>query len=747
MGHSYSSLRKSRRSALPVADTDATLAVESELNGKDHQGDKDGSDDKIKKTDNKQVKNDSQVAPHFYTSIPHSVPAPITRPEDYNSPTSHDDEGVQSGRLRALCPSSNVQEPPVHKVIASVLAKHAKSRAKPEPAGMARARRSKQIPRRRQRRIEMKMMGVDDTSTDIDVLAARALYNAACSPLCRLPDNLLVHIMCHLGWEDIWFLRHVSRVFMRLVSCRPELASVRDDDVGAMNGDTSLFALPTPWRPPVFPTHSPQLWSNLRQRSQTATFASGNNCAGCRAVPRQFLWMPLSSQFMHCTACRVDHPVALFSGRQMQLDKATTVSRVCIAHEGHVRLCDHKTVEWATVVRSLPGGQLNDFRNPSAEDKQNTFQVDPHLRIVCDHPSHGAYSHHGQPIASDSRTSRTGKSATQGTQLPPYERFAADSDKHDEANAERPSFVVHDMMVDGVKHTVITWSYTAHMDLTDTGDNTGCGDGAITAQAFRDRLHDLRKAHSPARYIAPPDHPDLLHELRCVDPERCGCLLYPGFQRIQRGGNNSRQTMVCRQHEVVRALHSRVSDIDHIRIRLVSCGRAPRCLKLVYTRTIRLKGLRICADPSPGLGRAWPPAMYLGRRLPQTFFFRRLHDATRHESVPIGWYQALDPASFSVTDDTDRQHIAWCRGRTCRLNPRYLRARPYNVDFEMNVTCLLGCEGRALLTGHQNCNMARTSQSFIMASVNHWGRWGTVDDAAEKLINFTLFNDHRTISD
>ena len=52
---------------------------------------------------------------------------------------------------------------------------------------------------------------------DIDVLAAYGLYNSACSHLCRLLEDVIVRIMDHLDWEDIFFLRHTSRVFMRLL--------------------------------------------------------------------------------------------------------------------------------------------------------------------------------------------------------------------------------------------------------------------------------------------------------------------------------------------------------------------------------------------------------------------------------------------------------------------------------------------------------------------------------------------------
>ncbi|ERS95373.1 hypothetical protein HMPREF1624_08251 [Sporothrix schenckii ATCC 58251] len=671
MGHSHSSLRKSRRLTVPVADTADTLAIHCGLDGKDSKYQKDYKDndgrDHRDGQDNKDDKSESTLTPQpkIDGPRPSPVPAPIPRSEDYLSPTSHDDEGVPLGRLRALCPSGPVPEPPVHDVIASVLAKQGKARGKAETAGMARARRSKNIPRRRRHRTNINSIDsidIRDKSPDLDVLAARALYNAACSPLCRLPDDVLARIMCHLGWDNIYFLRHTCRLFMRVFSTHSFFRLIRAPE--AINNNSSLFVLPTPWSPEKLPESCSASEMPVRCRDTTVHLRDrgywrqrcrdalrAQQCAGCRAAPQGY---QLADVYMHCTACRVDHPTDLFSGPQTRMDAATAAQRVCIGHEGHVRLCDHKTVDWATVVGSLPGRRVNNnFRNQfdtdairllqmsSAEGATSTqaiFSVEPYLRIVCDHPSHGAYSHHGRP----------NMQATPDTQLPPYRRFAADHGRDDEAAAERPSFVVHDMIVDGVNHKVVTWSYTAHMDLA---DNTG-GNGAITAQTFRNCLHDLRKTHSPARYIAPLDYPGLLHELRCVDPERCGCLLYPGFQRIQGQGtaNTPRQTttMTCRQHEVVRVLNSRASNMDHIRIRLVSCDRAPRCLKLVYTRTIRLEGF--CVNPDP----LWPPAIVGGGPMNPSSIFNYLRDALYDASVPLGWYQALDPLSYRVNDGDQR---------------------------------------------------------------------------------------------
>ncbi|CAK7232027.1 hypothetical protein SCUCBS95973_008123 [Sporothrix curviconia] len=517
------------------------------------------SEDNNKKTEakgnNDKNDNNSQQQPQSL-----AVPPPIPKATDYLSPTSHDNEDVPCGRLRALCPSGPVQDTPD-------IAPDADN-----------------------------VKNVDNIA-DLDILATRARHNAVKSPLCRLPESILVHIMSRcLSWHDLYFLRCTSRLFMRLFATDNYFDWLRD--ANDFNNNSSLIEVPTPWCPPRSPrdcqeqliagtcfapnkTHNREreYW---RQRFREVILAK--QCRGCRAVPQPY---QLQDLYMHCTACDVDHPTDLFSGPQTQMDAATAAQRVCIAHEGHVRLCAHKTVDWATVVQSLPGGRVNNnfgnvFGIPEKQGLQTSgaegekaaeskFSVDPYLRIVCDHPSHDAHSNHERGRFERGRfererNERETMSDTQDDGLPPYTRFAAGSDNNDKTNdkhgqAGRPSFVVHDLMVDGVNHKVITWSYTAHMDLADIGGSDS--GGAITAQAFRDRLRTLRKTNSAACYIAPLEYPGRLHELRCVDPERCGCLLYPGFQRRD---NRSRQAIVCRKHEVFRTLNSRVSDIDHIRI-------------------------------------------------------------------------------------------------------------------------------------------------------------------------------------
>ncbi|KAK0726789.1 hypothetical protein B0T26DRAFT_691765 [Lasiosphaeria miniovina] len=50
----------------------------------------------------------------------------------------------------------------------------------------------------------------------LDPLVAASYYNLTSSPLCRLPDELLLDIMGRVDWVGLQCLRRSSRVFMRL---------------------------------------------------------------------------------------------------------------------------------------------------------------------------------------------------------------------------------------------------------------------------------------------------------------------------------------------------------------------------------------------------------------------------------------------------------------------------------------------------------------------------------------------------
>ncbi|EFX06692.1 f-box domain containing protein [Grosmannia clavigera kw1407] len=119
------------------------------------------------------------------------------------------DEGMPFGRLWALCPHGHREQP----TRAAVLAK-------------------------KHRRNSVSLC-------DIDLLALRGMYNTAFSPICRLPDEMLVRIMGHLDWLDMLCIRRTSRIFLRLFG-RYEFSHLHDNNTG-------LFDLYAPWMVPALP--------------------------------------------------------------------------------------------------------------------------------------------------------------------------------------------------------------------------------------------------------------------------------------------------------------------------------------------------------------------------------------------------------------------------------------------------------------------------------------------------------------
>ncbi|KAJ0140086.1 hypothetical protein HZ326_17014 [Fusarium oxysporum f. sp. albedinis] len=73
--------------------------------------------------------------------------------------------------------------------------------------------------------------------------------------------------------------------------------------------------------------------------------------------------------FLHCHSCETDHPSLCFSQDQAKLPNG----RVCIANEGYIRICEHKTLTRADIQLLLP--------SEVHEDR-------PLFVTSCDHPEH-----------------------------------------------------------------------------------------------------------------------------------------------------------------------------------------------------------------------------------------------------------------------------------------------------------------------------------------------------------------------
>lgn len=418
-----------------------------------------------------------------------------------------------------------------------------------------------------------------------DPLAAAIIHNSRCLLLSRLPEELLLDIMDCLDPVSIFCLRRTTRTFLRLFSSQ----SFRELH------DKAGFFKPGPWTAQKLPQG--EEWFEMGRLLNRDSY-----CAPCQVgyVHGAFL----EAQYMHCSRCKFDHSATLFSAAQRNEDRA---KRICIGHEGHVRVCEHKTVNVGEVTRWMG------------------------RKFVCDHQSH----------------------------IPEH---------HAERNPKAMSaFPKLSLVLQGSGQAIL--SHTSHLDLS------GHDEEAVTAEAFRAHIRELRKG--PAGYIVPEYAPGILPELRAFDPSRCGCLLYPGLQP-HRGD--------CEKHVASRSLFSRVSEGQNsIEVSFASCEFGGRCLKVTHTRMIYFRtgmALRMLKVNKPEQVRGEP--------CDSMWKLARAVDACAG-AVSYNWYGALDPASYNLTLDRESFRITWCDDPQCINYHGYLRERAIKGR-RLNGRCADGCE-------------------------------------------------------
>lgn len=187
--------------------------------------------------------------------------------------------------------------------------------------------------------------GLGASLKDMDPLIADGYHNLTCSPLCRLPEELLLDIMKRLDIVSIQCLRRISRLFLRLY-CSPHFRRSHRDS-------TRILSTPNydHWYEPKGELRDS--WSPLLQLLDEDI---SDYCEDCQKRRTDQSWTTkstsLTMDYLHCSGCHFDHPTYLFSRNQRS--KSPKV-RICIGREGFVRVCEHQTVTWDVIV---PGRRL-----------------------------------------------------------------------------------------------------------------------------------------------------------------------------------------------------------------------------------------------------------------------------------------------------------------------------------------------------------------------------------------------------
>ncbi|TPX18710.1 uncharacterized protein E0L32_002567 [Thyridium curvatum] len=479
----------------------------------------------------------------------------------------------------------------------------------------------------------------DTAAEKMDPLILAAHHNLTASRLCRLPEELLLEIMCLLFDSDrssLQCLRRTCRLFLRLYHS-PEFSSCHDVQDRDRDDSLSIKTF-VPWYGPE-PQCRPQEPLDVYLERDLEQY-----CQDCRLARTDPTWSvriaSLTEEVMHCSGCGYDHPRILFSARQR---KTPAQKRICIGREGSMRICEHKFIEWHDVSKMVS----------SIERSKSDRFVEIRLH-GCNHVSHHPRHHEW----------RSPETLNQ-----PFCLRA---------------------VVTGSEKTWIDLrvKWHGHMDMSNfpysyTGDAR-----AATPTALCARLREFRK-WAP-RYIAPELPPGVLPEMNLLDPNCCACLHYEGAGRLPPGWvltpvhelywlacrtdprhrlqplrqeqtgqeNVSKKPLTSAHMTSLRYLSSGNRVLSKLELGIEGCQGGGQCLQIQYERHILLEALE--------------------------------SDGHRDGCPTLAWCQALDPDSYNLTDDAESFGVVWCKQVGCRNYYRYLRKPAVGLK-SVNQECRKAC--------------------------------------------------------
>jgi hypothetical protein len=524
-------------------------------------------------------------------------------------------------------------------------------------------------------------------SSSVDPLVMAAQHNLTRSPLCRLPDAVVVNIIRNLNrYYTIECLRRVSRVFLRLV---PQVFPDMYESVPS-NRPVTIAAWGA-WYQRVHhwgKARDPQTLPSDVQSALARLLQKDMYCDGCRTARAARDWgeklKKATKEYLHCSACRIDHPACLFSA---QGRSNPTETRICIGHEGFLRLCRHKVIRWSDLC---PNGR-------APNDRDSGW---PMLSSIasCEHPDH---------------VFRCGKRRVISILFP-----CRPGAKLSYKNRTSPATLR------------LTWIPEIHLE-TKEGQT-------LTADGLRSRLAELRA--DAGCFICPESKPGELIELLWFDPNRRDVgIQFEGAHTINwklvsqpRVGSNLDRTppqdpqtpgelgafvqerksyhpkSVAYPEELIksRAESQKVSslrmtlagtiDYFHVGVSRLLHGCSTKRMRLPKNPIrghFSMTKTPFGPDWSGGVSRVIVEGHFCGHTYASIEFER--HVVIFGGDLPLrmspNWYHSLDPDSYNLKDDQDGFGVYWCLQPRCANYYRYVLTRklekhdyhrPCNADCE-----------------------------------------------------------------
>lgn len=402
-------------------------------------------------------------------------------------------------------------------------------------------------------------------------------------------------------------------------------------------------------------------------------------CGGCQLARITSNWQSrvdqLTKTYLHCSACKCDHPACLFSVKQRE---TLPERRRCIGHEGYFKYCSHNRLWWKDVLGA-----------PTAPDALCRW-------YFCRHEDHKNFECH--PRSKWSRLTRRREtsctcyndSATSPIiSLPPTRPIVSLAPAKD----------------------YISLHWTAHMPIDTT---KRAGNNPITARSLRSSLADLRRHE--AGYICPETQPGRLAELRCFDPNLCDCVKFEGVEHVDWPRTPAEEldldqvAFTCRTADATaQCLHPQICDNKdhkgyttraHKAEYLAAQCKSPLDMRTDHrARTDDSKLGKKLSQETSGAQAVWMrPCHDNEKKCRVVLYMRRIATplirnnltGTTIRSMSSQWYRALDPDSYNLTDDVDGMGVYWCGTPRCSNFYRYSLSRLLKPE-DYRRDCGTGC--------------------------------------------------------
>lgn len=437
----------------------------------------------------------------------------------------------------------------------------------------------------------------------MDPLVADTLYNTLYSPLCGLPEELLLQIIYQLDPIGLQCLRRTSRLFLRLFS------DGQFDRYHALSSPATIaLKLPgpplfSPWAQPSPGLEHTDSWTpgstSLHQLLRRDM--AGSVCPACaeNKEAREAWHATLrvrgeaDTSSRHCVPCGSRHPLVFFSRL-----------RQCIGRRGYVRLCEHPNcvITWDTAVQY--GRQL------ARLDVSEPARI---RLLVCRDKSH-LPAHH------------------------PRRYTNADEQGY------YPSITIIGSQSIAIR---LCMEWKGHLQLTSPrrAREDERMESRLTPTDMVRLLKRFRRG-TPAEFIVPQSGPGCaLPEMRCLDPNRCECLDYKGWEDVPRGW-----PLALRQSKRSRNQACRFStkngcgaDGNVATINMKIGTHTARSVHISGGRGDSERRIDIDACPTAIMSSPSPPCVVITYRR----WILVAAEGEECRAVTQSWYEAIDPRSYA----------------------------------------------------------------------------------------------------